>query len=201
MERGITVQLKTTWMRRNIDESEEIASLAESIGVSFKGSNLIIHRRDGSPETSDLAADEGQMWAMRQRRLDRSPGARLPPDPSPLTDEQKREVIPCGAGQTSVRIDSRGNVYPCAAINTPLGNVRDEAFVEIWQHSDELKRIRAIRLADLPECSSCKLWLRCSRCAGLALMETGSLLGASPQACNVAHILHEFLEEKRCELH
>jgi radical SAM protein with 4Fe4S-binding SPASM domain len=201
LDRDIMVQLKTTWMKLNIDESEEIHDLAESMGASFRGGNLIIHRRDGSAESSSLAAEEDQMWAMRQRRLDRYPDAQLPPDPPPLSEEQKRETIPCGVGQTSVRIDSYGNVYPCAAVNTPLGNLKDTPFVEIWRGSDELKRIRAIRLSDLPECGDCDLWPRCTRCAGLALMETGSLVSASPQACRTARILHEFLEEKRCELH
>ena len=201
LDRGINVQLKTTWMKLNIDESEEIRDLVDSIeGSLFRGGNLIIHRRDGSAETSTLAAEENQMRAMQQRRLDRYPGAQLPPDPPPLSEEQKKDIIPCGAGQTSVRIDAYGSVYPCAAINVPLGNARTTPLAEIWYGSEELKRIRAIRLADLPECSACDLWQRYTRCAGLALMETGSLLAASPQACRVARIQHKFLEEKQCEL-
>jgi radical SAM protein with 4Fe4S-binding SPASM domain len=201
IDRGITVQLKTTWMKLNIDESEEIQDLADSIGAaSFRGGNLIIHRRDGSSESSSLAAEESQMRAMQQRRLDRHPGAQLPPDPPPLSEEQKKDIIPCGAGQTSLRIDAYGNVYPCAAINVLLGDAKTTPLAEIWYGSEELKRIRAIRLVDLPECSACDLWQRCTRCAGLALMETGSLLAASPQACRVARVQHEFLEEKQCEL-
>ena len=201
IDHGINVQLKTTWMKLNIDESEEIQDLVNDLGVtSFRGGNLIIHRRDGSAESSSLAAEESQMRAMQQRRLDRYPGAQLPPDPPPLSEEQKKDIIPCGAGQTSLRIDAYGNVYPCAAINVPLGNVKTTPLAEIWYGSEELKRIRAIRLADLPECSACDLWQRCTRCAGLALMETGSLLAASPQACRVARIQYKFLEEKQCEL-
>jgi radical SAM protein with 4Fe4S-binding SPASM domain len=201
IDRGINVQLKTTWMKLNIDESEEIRDLVDSIGgKSFRGANLIIHRRDGSAESSALTAEESQMRAMQQRRLDRYPEAKLPPDPPPLSEEQKKDIIPCGAGQTSVRIDAYGNVYPCAAINIPLGNVKTTPLAEIWHGSEELKRIRAIRLADLPECSACDLWQRCTRCAGLAFMETGSLLAASPQACRVARIQHKFIEEKQCEL-
>jgi radical SAM protein with 4Fe4S-binding SPASM domain len=200
IDRGITVQLKTTWMKSNIDESEEIYDLVDSIGASFKTSTLIIHRRDGSAENTDLVAEESQMWAMRQRRLDRYPDAQLPADPPPLSEEEKRNTVPCGIGQTSIRIDAYGNVYPCAAVNILLGNAKTTPLTEIWHGSEELKKIRAIRLIDLPECSVCDLWQRCTRCTGLALMETGSLLGASPQACRVTRILHEFLEEKRCEL-
>ena len=200
-ERGITVQAKTPWLKLNIDESEEIFSLAESLGVSFRGGNLVIHRRDGSMEPVSLAADEGQLRAMRQRRLDRHPMKEMPPDPPPIPEEAKKVIIPCGIGQTSVRIDSYGNVYPCASVNVKLGNLKTTPFGAIWQGSEELARIRAIRLSDLTECSTCRLWLRCTRCAGLALMETGSLLGPSLQACKVTHALQQFLEEKRCEFH
>ena len=201
IERGIKVQLKTTWMRDNIEEAEQILSLAEEIGASFRGASLIIHRRDGSAETADLRATVEQLRAMAQRSYDRNPEKRIPPAPLLLTEEQKRNIIPCGAGQTSCRIDSYGNVYPCTAIDTVLGSLREEKFATIWHDSEELKRIRAIRVSDLTECSSCELFLRCNRCAGLAKMESGSLLGPSPQACLVAHAFADFYQEKRCELH
>lgn len=201
IERGIKVQLKTTWMQENIEEAEQISTLVAKIGASFRGASLIIHRRDGSAETADLRATVDQLRAMAQRGYDRSPEKRTPPDLVPLTEEQKRNMIPCGAGQTSCRIDSYGNVYPCAAIDTVLGSLRGKKFATIWHSSEELERIRAIRVSDLTECSSCDLFLRCNRCAGLAQMETGSLLGPSPQACQVAHALEAFCEEKKCELH
>jgi len=49
-----------------------------------------------------------------------------------------------------------------------------------------LREIRGIRLADLPDCRSCALFDLCPRCAGVADMESGSLLAKSPQACRIA---------------
>ena len=200
-ERGVKVQLKTTWMRENIEESEQILSLADEIGASFRGASLVIHRRDGSAETTDLRVTVDQLRAMAQRGYDRNPEKSIPPDPVPLTEEQKQNMSPCGAGQTSCRVDSYGNAYPCAAIDIMLGSLREETFATIWHDSEELEKIRAIHVSDLSECSSCDLFLRCNRCAGLAKMETGSLLGPSRQACEVAHAFEGFYQEKRCELH
>ncbi|MDH4136499.1 MAG: radical SAM protein [Anaerolineae bacterium] len=202
IERGIKVQLKTTWMRENIEESEQILSLVDEMGASFRGASLVIHRRDGGAETADLRATVDQLRAMTQRSYDQNPDVkRIPPDPVPLTEEQKQNMSPCGAGQTSCRIDSYGNVYPCAALDIMLGSLGEETFATIWHSSEELEKVRAIRVSDLTECSSCDLFLRCNRCAGLARMETGSLLGPSPQACMTAHAFEAFYEEKRCELH
>ncbi|MFB0545956.1 MAG: SPASM domain-containing protein, partial [Anaerolineae bacterium] len=138
--------------------------------------------------------------AMMQRRYTHNPDDKPPPEPPPLTEEMKQDIHPCGAGQTSCCIDSYGNVHPCAAIDTVLGNLRKERFADIWHNSEELERIRSIRLSDLPECGSCDLFLPCNRCAGLAKMETGSLLGRPSQCCEVTYAMEGFYREKRCEL-
>jgi radical SAM protein with 4Fe4S-binding SPASM domain len=199
MERGISIQFKTTWMRENIEEAAEIQTLVTEMEASFRSAFLVIHRRDGDPSTADLRATPAQLRAMAQQNYDRRQVKAVPPEPAPLDDSQK-EANPCGMGQISCRVDSYGNVYPCAAVDIVLGNLRQEKFASIWHSSEELKRLRSIRIADLTECSSCELFSRCSRCAGLARMETGSLLGPSPQACIVARAFEGFYQEQRCEL-
>jgi radical SAM protein with 4Fe4S-binding SPASM domain len=200
VKRDIKVQLKTTWMQENIEEADQIASLVRDVGASFRSAALVIHRRDGSSEPAGLRATTEQFQAMARRSYDQNPGQAVPPPPPPLTEEQKQAMSPCGAGQTSCRIDALGRVYPCAAIDIALGSLREKPLAAIWHGSPELAQIRAIRVSDLPECSACALYLRCTRCAGLARMETGSLLSASPQACAVAHAYEAFYQEKRCEL-
>ena len=201
VERGVKVQLKTTWMRENIEESGQIHALTEEMGASFRGGTLIINRRDGSAETTNLLVTEDQLRAMAQRSYDENPERVVPPDPPRLTEEQQQFMIPCGTGQTSCRIDSYGNIHPCAAIDISLGSLREKRFSHIWHGSEELEKIRAIRVSDLAECSSCELYMRCNRCPGQVMMETGSLLTASGQACMVAHAFEQFFQEKRCELH
>jgi len=200
-ERGVKVQLKTTWMRENILESAQIFALVDELGASFRGSMLVVHRRDGSAETTKLTASAEQLRQVVRRGSDQIPAEAVPPVPTPLTEEQKRSMIPCGAGQNSVCIDSYGSVHPCAGIDTIVGNLRAEKFASIWRDSVELKKIKALHVSDLTQCADCDLYTRCNRCAGLAKMETGSLLGPSPQACRLAHAFEDFYHEKRCELH
>ena len=199
IERGISVQFKTTWMRENIEEATEIQSLVKEMGASFRSAFLVIHRRDGDASTADLRAIPEQLRAMIQQTYARREIKTVPPKPAPLADPQK-EGNPCGMGQVSSRIDACGNVYPCAAVDIVLGNLRQQTFNSIWHGSEELKRLRSIRIADLTECTSCELYSRCSRCAGLARMETGSLLGPSPQACIVTRAFEGFYHDLRCQL-
>ena len=198
--RGIQVQLKTTWMRDNIGEANQIRAIARDIGATFRSAFLLIHRRDGSAEPEDLSVTEEQLHAMAQNDLEQAGAKAVPPPPTPLTEEQKAALSPCGAGQTSCRIDARGRVYPCAAMDTVLGDIRRTPFADIWRANPVLAELRAIRVSHLTECGSCRLFLRCSRCAGLARMETGSLLSPSRQSCKVAQALEGFYEERRCEL-
>jgi radical SAM protein with 4Fe4S-binding SPASM domain len=199
IERGISVQFKTTWMRENIAEAAEIQDLAKDMGALFRSAFLIIHKRDGSASTAELRATPDQLQEMIRQSYDRREVKTVPPEPEPLNDRQKA-ANPCGVGQITCRIDSHGLVCPCAAVDIVLGNLRRETFNPIWHGSEELKRLRSIRIADLTECSSCELFSRCSRCAGLARMETGSLLGPSPQACIVTRAFEGFYQERRCQL-
>jgi radical SAM protein with 4Fe4S-binding SPASM domain len=63
----------------------------------------------------------------------------------------------------------------------PTGNVRQQRFVDIWRHSDQMNEVRNIRLKDL-SCSQCTHVTSCSRCPGLAYLE-GNMRGASTQDC------------------
>jgi radical SAM protein with 4Fe4S-binding SPASM domain len=64
----------------------------------------------------------------------------------------------------------------------PTGNVRQQRFVDIWRHSDQMNEVRSIRLKDLTTCTSCTHVGTCTRCPGLAYME-GNMRGPSTQDC------------------
>jgi MoaA/NifB/PqqE/SkfB family radical SAM enzyme len=57
------------------------------------------------------------------------------------TAAEKRQVVPCKAGVLSAVIYSNGDVSVCET-HKPLGNIRDQAFGEIW-YSAEAEQLRA----------------------------------------------------------
>jgi len=199
VQRNVQVQLKTTWMRANADEEEAMHSVAAEVGASFRNSFLLLHCRDGCTDPVTLAPADEQLRAMALRRLTALPEGQAPAPIPQLSEEEKRDSSPCGVGKTSVRIDARGTVYPCATIDTALGDLRSERFLDIWQDNPDLAALRAIRVSDLETCRDCPLLLQCRRCLGLTRMETGSLTAASPQSCRVAKAFETCREERRCE--
>jgi len=199
-ERGINVQLKTTWLRSNISEAPRVRALASRLGVSFRSGHLLLPRRGGTlKEHLDLLPTASQRRQLAREGHGEGRGEAARPNRS-LTATRMAKVSPCGAGQTSCLVDAQGRLRPCVAIPTILGDLRKTDFDRIWLHSAELRRIRELRLADLPECTKCELVAACRRCAGLALAETGSWVSKSPQACAVAQAFAGAAEEGRCDI-
>jgi len=185
LARSIAVQLKTTWMRPNIEEAPLLESLAREMGAQFRSGHALVPRWDNRPVPADLQVTRSQLTAHVRRQLGGGPY----PEPAAVPKERRKDIIPCGAGRTSCVVDAHGRLLPCVVLRTPVGDLRKGSFQDIWQSSPELKHLRSIRLADLPDCSGCNLFTRCSRCAGIARLETGSLLNPSRQACNLARLV------------
>ena len=92
------------------------------------------------------------------------------------------DALPCSAGHTACYISPYGEVFPCVQFPLPTGNLRRERFADVWHESPQMNEVRAIRMRDLPTCSTCSLMTTCTRCPGLAYME-GSMKGPSSADC------------------
>ncbi len=112
-----------------------------------------------------------------------------------ITDDQRAELWAagllkppakglCTAGKQRVRIDAKGNVYPCELLRMQLGNLRQANLVDIMSTQASLRHIDDIH--SLPKtCSSCAKNQDCPRCPGLAYHEDGNVLQNSSLACQV----------------
>ena len=114
------------------------------------------------------------------------------------TRDQLRPLThtPCRAGQQSLSIAPNGDVWPCNALPLPCGNLRTQAFRDIWWGSQELAEVRDLRWAKLAECNVCALRPYCQRCHGMALVEQGDMHGPSLEACRHAVTVREALRAK-----
>ena len=70
-------------------------------------------------------------------------------------DEDALENLPCSAGHTACYVSPYGDVFPCVQFPLPTGNVRQQRFIDIWRHSDQMNEVRSIRVKDLSTCTSC----------------------------------------------
>jgi radical SAM protein with 4Fe4S-binding SPASM domain len=169
-------------MRQNAADYDGVRALASELGAEYTMDPTITPKMDG--DTSVLALRMPQPQVLRLFR-DRSlvgddfckPAASEAPD-----DPEVLDSLPCSAGHIACYITPYGDVYPCVQFPLPTGNLRRQAFLEIWRDSPQFAEVRAIRVRDLSGCPSCGYVATCTRCPGLAYME-GNMRGPSTADC------------------
>ena len=113
-------------------------------------------------------------------------------EPEPLNPDEHI----CGAGIDFMCVSSLGEFYPCSGFQGwPLGNDHNQGVKEVWQDSEALKKLRAVKWRDFPKCMKCKAKPYCSMCMVRNLNETGSIFEVSQHFCGVAFINKRLVEE------
>jgi radical SAM protein with 4Fe4S-binding SPASM domain len=178
---GLKVVIANVLMTQNMQDYPGVRALAAELGVECTLDPTVTPMMDGNRSTVALGVDQG---ALRQVFRDTS----LVGDvdefcalPAPA-GEDEMESTPCSAGHTACYVSPYGDVFPCVQFPLPTGNVRQQRFVDIWRHSEQMNDVRSIRLKDLTTCPSCSHAGTCTRCPGLAYME-GNMRGPSTQDC------------------
>ena len=178
---GLKVQIANVLMTENLDDYRGTHALAEELGATFTLDPIVAPMMDGNRGIMDLNVSES---VLRDTFRDKS----LIEDveefcaPPRAADENQMESLPCSAGHTSCYVSPYGEFYPCVQFPFSCGNVRQQSFIDIWRHSEQLKEVRSIRLRDLSSCSQCAHGGSCTRCPGLAFLE-GNMRGPSTQDC------------------
>lgn len=196
MEQGIAVKLACPLMKENLLAYRGVMALAEKLGIPYVLDLTITPMIDTTQGPLEHRADAGALLPVLQDASLHScrPGekaeAELPAVLGSATssgmESSAYETLPCSAGHNSCYISPYGDVYACVQLPIAGGNLRNQAFREIWYGSSTLEKIRGMREGDLPVCSRCEIRNYCERCPGLAWMEGGDLMGAYERACELA---------------
>ena len=181
---GVKVIFANVLMQQNADHYKQVQALAAEMGIRYEVDATITPMMDGDRGIVALNMDGGRLAAiMHDTTLLGDEAERLlaaPSGPTPL--DEAYETLPCSAGHTACYVSPYGDVFPCVQFPFKVGNVREQAFIDIWKHSPQLNEVRAIRVSDLEGCSSCVHGSSCARCPGLAYLE-GNMRGPSIQDC------------------
>jgi radical SAM protein with 4Fe4S-binding SPASM domain len=179
---GVRVKINCPLMRSNVAGYRGVRALAERLGVPCGFDPMISARNDG--DTGPVLLRIGR--ADLKRVLG---DAALNPEPLPATSPDVRPDLDetlCGAGHNACYVSAYGDVTPCVALPIVCGNIRHTPFAQIWRDSRDMRKVRDIRVRDLPTCSGCAASAFCTRCPGQALVEDGDLFGPSSAACEHA---------------
>jgi len=194
-EEGVPVTLKSLLTRENYADYERIRALAQELGADCLTDITVSASQDGGCSAHAHRLRDGQLADF----MERNRADMLDLLAETLAAEDFREAADChqcNAGLTTCCISPYGDVYPCVQFLRAVGNIREKDFPAIWRGSEELSRIRDIRLRDLAVCGSCELLPYCFRCPGLADLEDGDMLGPSSEACRQARACRDMCEKR-----
>lgn len=179
LEHGVKIIIKTPLMRENIEEFDDMQTMARERGVRFQYDSTIIPKHTGDPSPLRHRPTDDQMLNfMRQR---------VTPDSWSLP-EYSDEFRFCGIGMNSLSISPYGEIYTCIGARVSAGNVRHEPMTAIWKESPVWEETSNLTLSELPVCATCELRQFCIRCHGTAAFEDGDMLGCSSVAYREARI-------------
>ncbi len=184
-DQGLKVTIANVLMTWNLHDSDGLQKLADELGVHYTLDPTITPKMDGDTSVLSLRiAGEELPAVFRNPALVPNMEEFCAP-PKPVTSDDL-EGYSCSAGHSFCYISPYGDVFPCVQFPLPSGNIRQQKFMDIWNHSPELKEVRSIKAKDLTVCSSCSHVSSCTRCPGLAYME-GSMRGPSSADCEKSY--------------
>lgn len=194
---GMRVRIGVMLLTQNAARIRQMAEFAEGLGTVWNIDPTVSPKRDGSTGPLAFRASESDLAELFEYYEARTG------DVKRMVDAwQKEEWLsgrPCAAGTAACAISPYGDVFPCGVLRLAAGNVREKPFGEIWEHSEVLRRVRAVRRRDLKPCATCDLAPYCIRCQGRALAEDGDLLGPSRYQCVQAAVRRDVLERTYAE--
>ena len=178
---GVRVGLKAPLLAPVAGEIDRLFDLAERIGAPMMFDPFVTPRHDGHSAPLDLRADTAALAAaLADPRLGLKKQLGLPQPRQP-------DDVPCAIARRTTRIAPNGDVYPCPTYPTPIGNMLERPFAELWASGPLLNRLRAVRVRDLlGDCAGCPQSGYCGRCSAVALLEHGDELGPARESCRIA---------------
>jgi len=186
-ERRVKVLLKCVVMERNARELPMLEAIASELGCDFQIDTILTPKNNGSFSPQDLATNEDLLLAAQKRIIERSADApQSEKSGCGFSRGDKLTEHPCAAGRRTCHVGPAGDLFPCTQWTSPVGNLRDTSFKDLWERSEVFEKIRAKTVADFPVCARCELLEICNPCMALSALEVGAILGPSRSKCNWA---------------
>ncbi|HUO15355.1 MAG TPA: radical SAM protein [Verrucomicrobiae bacterium] len=178
---GLKVIMANVLMKQTVADYPGVRALAAELGVECTIDPTITPMMDGNRAPLSLGLSGSSLQQVFRDEALVGNAEEFCAIPA-QAGQDELEATPCSAGHTACYVSPYGDLYPCVQFPLPTGNIRQQRFIDIWRHSDQMNDVRSIRLKDLPTCSHCTHVSACSRCPGLAFME-GNMRGPSSQDC------------------
>ncbi|MEQ8154202.1 MAG: radical SAM protein [Clostridiaceae bacterium] len=194
---GITVWLKTTIVKGNVDDFDKIAKYAEERGVRFGIISYISPRREGCgtyPEAERLSASElinfrkhvFDYFSNKSKQDSITDSERCEVEEETAENEDKlfsktSDAFDCVAGKCSFWVTWDGHMTPCALMDKPYTFPFNNGFTNAW---NDLQK-GCFSIPACTECQECSNKERCMPCPARLKRETGSYDKSAPYLCEL----------------
>lgn len=173
-EAGVRFQAHTTVMNWNVDQLDALTDLAIQVGAMAHHVFFLVPTGRGADiEEEALRVKEYERTIAGLMEKQKNVSIEIKPTCAPqfirIADKKginTRFSRGCLAGISYCIISPKGDVQPCAYLNIPLGNVKTESFVDIWQNSPMLKTLRTQEYKG--KCGICDYAKTCGGCRARA---------------------------------
>lgn len=196
---GITVWLKTTVIKGNVDDFDKIAEYADKRGIEFGTVSYISPRREGCgtcPEAERLSPSELISFRKHADNYFSSKSSQdsMPDSENCIVEEEAAEgynkdkpvikstdAFDCTAGKCSFWITWDGHMTPCALMDGPYTFPFKNGFTNAWQ--DIQKGCSSVPVCS--ECQECSYKEMCMPCPARLKIETGFYNKSAPYLCEL----------------
>lgn len=200
----IPIQISCPTMKKNYAGYKDVLQFAAQHNIPAYTDFILMARSDHSTDnlTQRLSLSEAE-YLMRDM-LDHSYryASRILSQTEfekiaiPSADWEEEQI--CGAGISSICLNSNGEYYPCAGFqNYPVGNCNKQTLREVWENSPQLKYLRSLKRKNLEKCVKCENRNFCSICLVRNFNENKNMLQPNEHYCNIASINRRLVEEYR----
>ncbi|MFC1761963.1 radical SAM protein [Planctomycetota bacterium] len=190
-KQGLLYQINTAVTRQNLEQVMQIAELAQDLGAYCFNPFILVPTGRGSDIKTEMISPQSYeelLVALAEMRLTGTFDVRVSCGPQfqRILNQQgkqqgpgKRQPTGCSAGKQFAFINYRGGVQPCGFLNLPVGNLLENDFKDIWEHSSILNRIRD-RSQYTGMCVQCEFRESCGGCRARAMALTNDYLASDP---------------------
>lgn len=195
---NVPVMISCPTMRKTYESYKAVLEWAYSHGIKGYTDYIMMARIDQSTDNlaNRLTLDETESLLKDIIHYDIQYRTILNANLTPKPLDPEEHV--CGAGVDTMCVAANGEFYPCPGFQGwPLGNAHDLTVAEVWNDSEALKKLRAVKWKDFPQCLTCEAKPYCAMCMVRNLNETGSIFEVSKHFCDVAFINKRLVEDYR----